>query len=67
MGVTLSNQWYDNVTPSYGTWIANLAIRTSIGGQFGWGGTLLKKYQECPKVGSDESEIRRRVQVHKPA
>ena len=67
MGVKLSNQWYDDVTPPNGTWIAYLAIRTTVGGQFGWGGTLLKKYQECPKVGSAESEIQRRVQVHKPA
>ena len=31
--------------------------RTPIGGQFGWGGTLLKRYQQGPKVGSGRSEI----------
>ena len=56
MGVTLSNQWYDNVTPSFGTWIANFERKTTVGRQFGWGGTLLKQYQECPKVGSGGSE-----------
>ena len=40
---------------------------TTVGGQFGWGGTPLKKYQGRPKVGSDGTETRRRVQRQKPA
>ena len=39
---------------------------TTIGGQFGWGGTPLKKYRGGPKIGSDGSEIRRRMQRQKP-
>lgn len=38
---------------------------TSIGGQFDWGGTLLKRYQEGPKISSSGSEIRCRVQGQK--
>ncbi len=33
---------------------------TAAGGQFGWGGTPLKGYQGCPKLGSGGSELRRR-------
>ena len=40
---------------------------TTVGGQFGWGGTPLKRYQGRPKVGSGGTEIRRRVQRQKPA
>lgn len=56
-----------NVTPIFLFYLANLSGGTSAGGQFGWGGTLLKRYQQRPKVGSDGSEIRRRVQEQKPA
>ena len=42
-------------------------VRTPAGGQFGWGGTLLKMYQRGPKVGSTGSEIRCRVEGQKPA
>ena len=44
-----------------------LRAGTTVGGQFGWGGTPLKKYQGRPKVCSGESEIRRRVQEQKQA
>ena len=44
-----------------------LSAGTTVGGQFGWGGTPLKRYQGRPKVGSDGSETRRRVQGQKPA
>jgi hypothetical protein len=40
---------------------------TTIAGQFGWGGPLLKRYREGPKVGSGGTETRRRVQGQKPA
>ncbi len=40
---------------------------TTAGGQFGWGGTPLKRYQGRPKVGSGGSETRRRGQGQKPA
>ena len=40
---------------------------TTAGGQFGWGGTPLKRYQGGPKVGSGGTETRRRVQGQKPA
>ena len=43
------------------TSLTNLMVRTLIGGQFGWGGTLLKRYQQGPKVSSDGLEIHRRV------
>ncbi len=42
-------------------------LRTSIGGQFGWGGPPLKRYRGGPKVGSGGSEIHRRGQGQKPA
>jgi hypothetical protein len=35
--------------------------RTPVDGQFGWGGTRLKRYQARPKVGSGGTEIHRRV------
>lgn len=60
-----------NVTRSFGKseilvvmkLVAYLYIfwETVVGGQFGWGGTLLKWYQQGPKVGSVGLEIRRRV------
>ena len=40
---------------------------TTVGGQFGWGGTPLKRYQGRPKVGSGGTETLRRVQGQKPA
>jgi hypothetical protein len=44
-----------------------LGAGTTVGGQFGWGGTPLKRYQGRPKVGSGGTETRRRVQRQKPA
>jgi hypothetical protein len=46
-----------NETPLFKTYVAYLFTRTSAGGQFGWGGTPLKRYQRCPKVDSTRSEI----------
>ena len=40
---------------------------TTVGGQFGWGGTQLKRYQLGPKVDSAGLEILRRVQEQKSA
>ena len=37
-------------------------VGTTIGGQFGWGGTPLKKYRGGPKVSSGGTETLRRVQ-----
>jgi hypothetical protein len=42
-------------------------VGTTVGGQFGWGGTPLKRYQGRPKVGSGGTETLRRVQGQKPA
>tara|TARA_Y100000310_G_scaffold335338_2_gene417150 strand:- start:52724 stop:52855 length:132 start_codon:yes stop_codon:yes gene_type:complete len=42
-------------------------VRTAAGGQFGWGGTLLKRYQQGPKVSSSDLEIQSRVQEQKLA
>ena len=33
-----------NVTPLFRIYVANFARKTAIAGQFGWGGTLLKRY-----------------------
>jgi hypothetical protein len=44
-----------------------LRAGTTVGGQFGWGGTPLKRYQGRPKVGSGGTETLRRVQGQKPA
>ena len=38
-----------------------LRAGTTVGGQFGWGGTPLKRYQGRPKVGSGGTETLRRV------
>ena len=57
----------DNETPLFRVYVANFERRTLIGGQFGWGGTLLKRYQQGPMVGSTRSEIECRVQGQKPA
>jgi hypothetical protein len=43
------------------------SLGTTAGGQFGWGGTPLKKYQGRPKVSSVGSELRRRGQGQKLA
>ncbi len=40
---------------------------TTAGGQFGWGGTPLKKYRGGPKIGSGGTETLRRVQRQKLA
>ena len=59
----------DNGTPSFCNRVSyqRFGAETTVGGQFGWGGTPLKRYQGRPKVGSDGTEIRRRVQRQKPA
>ncbi len=62
-----SSYLVNNVTLLFEFYLANHKSGTPIGGQFGWGGTLLKRYQQRPKVGSDGSEIRCRVQEQKPA
>ena len=38
-----------------------LVVKTLVDGQFGWGGTRLKRYQARPKVGSSGTEIHCRV------
>jgi hypothetical protein len=40
---------------------------TGLGGQFGWGGTPLQRYQGRPKAGSGGTETHRRGQGQKPA
>ena len=42
-------------------------LGTTVGGQFGWGGTPLKRNRGGPKVGSGGTEIHRRGQGQKPA
>ena len=57
-------------TMKYFFWNLTLLItisETTVGGQFGWGGTRLKVYQPGPKVNSGGSEIRSRVQEQKLA
>ena len=58
-----------NGTPSFRNYVSNrrFGAGTTVDGQFGWGGTPLKRYQGRPKVGSDGTETRRRVQRQKPA
>ena len=56
-----------NVTLLFRACVANLAIKTVAGRQFGWGGTLLKRYQQGPKVSSSRLEICCRVQKQKLA
>ncbi len=46
----------NNVTPALEDCVANSYGRTPAGGQFGWGGTPLKRYRGGPKVGSSGSE-----------
>ncbi len=59
----------NNGTPSFCNCVSYrcFGAGTTVDGQFGWGGTPLKRYQGRPKVGSDGTEIRRRVQRQKPA
>lgn len=57
----------DHVTLLFKFRLTHLARGTASGGQFGWGGTPLKLYQRRPKVNSDGSEIRCRVQKQKLA
>lgn len=57
----------DHVTLLFKFRLTHLARGTASGGQFGWGGTPLKPYQRRPKVDSDGSEIRCRVQKQKSA
>ena len=67
--------WYSNAslrvgkneTPPSKAYVAYSVKRTAIGGQFGWGGTLLKGYQQGPKVDSTGLEILCRVQEQKSA
>ena len=58
----------ENGTPSFCNRVSyrRFGAETTVGGQFGWGGTPLKRYQGGPKVGSDGTETRRRVQRQKP-
>jgi len=41
-------------------------LGTTADGQFGWGGTPLKRYQGGPKLGSSGTETRSRGQGQKP-
>ena len=58
-----------NGTPPFRVCVSyrRLGAGTTVGGQFGWGGTPSKKYQGGPKVGSGGTETRRRVQRQKLA
>ena len=47
--------------------LIGLSTETAAGRQFGWGGTLLKRYQQGPKVNSFRLEIGSRVQEQKLA
>jgi hypothetical protein len=59
----------DHVTPATSVCISHRrgGAGTTAGGQFGWGGTPLKRYQGGPKVGLGGTETRRQVQGQKPA
>ena len=59
----------DNVTPTFRGYVSDRgeSSGTTVGGQFGWGGTPLKRYRGGPKVGSGGTETRRRGQGQKPA
>ena len=50
------------VTPAFFDCVAYLFGGTPAGGQFGWGGTPLKRYRGGPKVGSGGTEPHRRGQ-----
>jgi len=45
-----------NVTLPYPDYIANLERETAADGQFGWGGTPLKRYQGPSKLSSSGSQ-----------
>ena len=53
----------DNGTPPFRNRVSHwrFGAGTTVGGQFGWGGTPSKKYQGGPKVGSGGTETRCRV------
>jgi hypothetical protein len=59
----------DHGTPPFGDYVSYLSkdSGTTAGGQFGWGGTPLKRNRGGPKVGSDGTETHRRGQSQKPA
>ncbi len=59
----------DHGTPPFGDYVSYLSkdLGTTAGGQFGWGGTPLKRNRGGPKVGSDGTETHRRGQSQKPA
>ena len=59
----------NNGTPIFCNRVSDrrFGVGTTVGGQFGWGGTPLKRYQGRPKVGSGGTETLRRVQGQKPA
>ena len=56
-----------NGTPTFYNHVSYRRVRvgTTVGGQFGWGGTPSKKYQGGPKIGSGGTETRCRVQRQK--
>ena len=58
-----------NGTPLFEDYISyrSKSFGTPAGGQFGWGGTPLKRNRGGPKVGSDGTETHRRGQSQKPA
>ena len=58
----------DNGTPTFRNHVSyrRECAGTTAGGQFGWGGTPLKRYQGGPKIGSGGTETRCRVQRQKP-
>ncbi len=57
-----------NGTPTFRNHVSYRRVRvgTTVGGQFGWGGTPSKRYQGGPKIGSGGTETRCRVQRQKP-
>jgi len=54
-------------TPLCRIYVTYWETRTAAGRQFGWGGTLLKRYQQGPKVNSRGLEILWGVQEQKLA
>ena len=56
-----------NGTPPFCDCVSHrrFGVGTTVDGQFGWGGTPLKKYRGGPKIGSGGTETRRRVQRQK--
>jgi hypothetical protein len=53
----------DNGTPTFRNHVSyrRISVGTTVGGQFGWGGTPSKRYQGGPKIGSGGTETRCRV------